>query len=177
MCCQWRRDVVKKWDVIRACPGLHTAMYSRGDSWMWRLRSALMIQLINQPLGLFWSTSGDLAGKKRCHSDLTNNISHSTNRSDFSQLWCYTVMRSKVLIRFLQHELMNTKDCCFLPAGFAQKGGKILEQHDFSQCLQWRKSQLSFQKLLTGAYKCQHFISWDVSSLFCYWNVKNYSSS
>lgn len=23
-----------------------------------------------------------------------------------------------------------------------------------------------------GAYKCQRFISWDVSSVFCYWNAE-----
>lgn len=50
ICLEWRGDVVKKWDVSRACPGLHTPVCLKGVSWMCVHRSAVMIKLINQAL-------------------------------------------------------------------------------------------------------------------------------
>lgn len=183
MCLKWRRDVVKKWDASRACPGLHTPMCSKGDSWMWVHRFALMIHFINQlldsigPHRVIEQEKKTPLKWKRCHYDLTRNTSHSTNGSDFSQVWCYAAMRLKILMMILlpcsQHKLTNIKYCRLLLADCAQNRRKYLKTAwSFSMPGEKKNIKAIIPKLLTGAHKCQRSISWDVLCLFCYWNLE-----
>lgn len=136
ICRERSRDVFKKCYASRVYPSLDTSMCSKGDSWFWVHRSTLMIQLIKQPLGLHSSTWGDWAEEKKAATLSSNNTTHSTNSSDFSQVLSYTVMKL-----ILQHKLMNTKNCRFLLSDFAQA---ILKQHDSSKCSERGKTNKSY---------------------------------
>lgn len=62
-----------------------------------------------------------------------------------------------------QQRLMSTKDCCFLLAGFLHKTREICSKSLGGKQQQQQQKQKG-SKLLKGAYKCQSFISRDVSN-------------
>lgn len=151
MCLEWRTCRLKMWCEPSVSRPSHSDVLER-----WQLDVSARLHsddTVNQPAaGLCWSTRGDWAGRKptlkwkRCHSDLTQNTSHSTDGSDFSQVRCYTLMRLKisvmVLLRSITQWTQRAVASCLQV--LHKTGEKAAKQRDRSRCPEREKTHKSY---------------------------------